>query len=363
MVQCAVRAEKAGFDAIQIHGDRLLGTLCGTKMNKRTDQFGGSLENRVRFARMVTRAIRAAVPNLILDYKLSVITPERGKGGIDRVDAVQFALWLQDDGVDMLHVAQGNHTGNMADTIPPMGVQPYGFFSEIAMDVKRAVRIPVSTVGRIVDPIMAENIIASGVADIVAVGRPLLADPDWVAKLECGHGETIRRCISCNKGCVDTIQNRQPIGCVLNAETGFELERSIVPADVRKKVSVVGGGAAGLEAARVSAVRGHEVTLYEKERALGGQLHLASAAPRKHEVGRVLQDLTAAAVAAGVTIRQGTAVTEDELLATQADAVIVAVGAVPVNPSIPGHEGPNVLDAWQVISGTEQAFGKVVVIG
>ncbi len=124
MCACAVRAQKAGVDVIQIHGDRLNGCLCSTRMNHRTDKFGGSLENRVRFARMLTRAIRKAVPDMVIDYKLSIVTPQRGKGGIDEADAVQFAQWLVEDGVDMFHVAQANHTGNMADTIPPMGVQP-----------------------------------------------------------------------------------------------------------------------------------------------------------------------------------------------------------------------------------------------
>ena len=174
MCACAVRAQKAGVDVIQIHGDRLNGCLCSTRMNHRTDKFGGSLENRVRFARMLTRAIRKAVPDMIIDYKLSIVTPQRGKGGIDEADAVQFAQWLVEDGVDMFHVAQANHTGNMADTIPPMGVQPYGFFVRIAGDIKKAVNVPVSAVGRIVDAEMAERVIESGMADIVAMGREYL---------------------------------------------------------------------------------------------------------------------------------------------------------------------------------------------
>ena len=182
MCACAVRAQKAGVDVIQIHGDRLNGCLCSTRMNHRTDKFGGSLENRVRFSRMLTRSIRKAVPDMIIDYKLSIVTPQRGKGGIDEADAVQFAQCLVEDGVDMFHVAQANHTGNMADTIPPMGVQPYGFFVRIAGDVKKAVNVPVSAVGRIVDAEMAERVIESGMADMVAMGRPLLADPDWAQR-------------------------------------------------------------------------------------------------------------------------------------------------------------------------------------
>ena len=179
MCACAVRAQKAGVDVIQIHGDRLVGALCSTKMNHRTDKFGGSLENRTRFALLLVEALRKAVPDMILDYKFSVVTPERGKGGIDEADAPAFAQMLEKAGVDMLHVAQANHTGNMADTIPPMGVQPYGFFAEISGKVKEAVSIPVSTVGRIITPEMAEQILASGKADMVGIGGGLLADADW----------------------------------------------------------------------------------------------------------------------------------------------------------------------------------------
>ena len=211
MCACAVRAQKAGVDVIQIHGDRLNGCLCSTRMNHRTDKFGGSLENRVRFARMLTRAIRKAVPDMVIDYKLSIVTPQRGKGGIDEADAVQFAQWLVEDGVDMFHVAQANHTGNMADTIPPMGVQPYGFFADIAGQVKESVSIPVSTVGRIIDPAMAERIVESEKADIIGLGRPLLCDPDWPNKAQSGCACDIRRCISCNKGCTDNIQNRAQV--------------------------------------------------------------------------------------------------------------------------------------------------------
>ena len=152
MVECAKRAEKAGIDFIQIHGDRLTGTLCSPKFNHRTDKFGGSLENRCRFARMLTRAIREAVPDMGLDYKFSLYTPERGNGGVSIEEGIQFAKWLEEDGVDMLHVAQANHTSNMADTIPPMGVQPYGFFMDYTARIKNAVSVPVSCVGRIVDP-------------------------------------------------------------------------------------------------------------------------------------------------------------------------------------------------------------------
>ena len=363
MCACAVRAQKAGVDVIQIHGDRLNGCLCSTRMNHRTDKFGGSLENRVRFARMLTRAIRKAVPGMIIDYKLSIVTPQRGKGGIDEADAVQFAQWLVEDGVDMFHVAQANHTGNMADTIPPMGVQPYGFFVRIAGDIKKAVNVPVSAVGRIVDAEMAERVIESGMADIVAMGRPLLADPDWGTKIAAGKACDIRRCISCNKGCTDAIQNRQFLSCVLNAENGYENSRSIQPAEQKKKIAVLGGGPAGLEAARVAALRGHDVTLFEKTTSLGGQLNIACVPPRKEEMRRATQDLIHAVCNAGVHLCMGQTRTAEQLKEAGFEAVINAVGAHSAAPRIPGIDGVNVADAWKVLAGEQQVYGTVAVIG
>ena len=363
MCACAVRAQKAGVDVIQIHGDRLNGCLCSTRMNHRTDKFGGSLENRVRFARMLTRAIRKAVPDMVIDYKLSIVTPQRGKGGIDEADAVQFAQWLVEDGVDMFHVAQANHTGNMADTIPPMGVQPYGFFVKIAGDIKKAVNVPVSAVGRIVDADMAARVIESGMADIVAMGRPLLADPDWGTKIAAGKACDIRRCISCNKGCTDAIQNRQFLSCVLNAENGYENTRSIQPAAQKKKIAVLGGGPAGLEAARVAALRGHNVTLFEKTTTLGGQLNIACVPPRKEEMRRAAQDLIHAVCNAGVHLCMGQTRTAEQLKDAGFEAVINAVGAHSAAPRIPGIDSVNVADAWKVLAGEQQVYGTVAVIG
>ena len=363
MCACAVRAQKAGVDVIQIHGDRLNGCLCSTRMNHRTDKFGGSLENRVRFARMLTRAIRKAVPDMVIDYKLSIVTPQRGKGGIDEADAVQFAQWLVEDGVDMFHVAQANHTGNMADTIPPMGVQPYGFFVKIAGDIKKAVNVPVSAVGRIVDAEMAARVIESGMADMVAMGRPLLADPDWGTKIAAGKACDIRRCISCNKGCTDAIQNRQFLSCVLNAENGYENTRSIQPAAQKKKIAVLGGGPAGLEAARVAALRGHDVTLFEKTTSLGGQLNIACVPPRKEEMRRAAQDLIHSVCNAGVHLCMGQTRTAEQLKDAGFEAVINAVGAHSAAPRIPGIDSVNVADAWKVLAGEQQVYGTVAVIG
>ena len=363
MCACAVRAEKAGVDVIQIHGDRLVGALCSTKMNTRTDKYGGSLENRTRFALMVVHALIEAVPSMIIEYKFPVVTPERGRGGIDEVDAPQFAKWLEEAGVHMLHVAQANHTGNLADTIPPMGVQPYCFFVDIASTVKQAVTIPVSAVGRIIDPAMAEGVLESGKADMIGLGRPLLADPDWINKTAAGKACDIRRCISCNGGCTDNIQNRAFVACVLNAENGFEETRMITPATIKKNVIIIGGGPAGLEAARVAAKKGHKVTLFEKQNRLGGQLNIADVPPRKREMYRAVQDLVQAVRSEGVSLRLGATATIQEMLNLTPDAIIVAVGASSFTPVLPGVNLPHVMDAWKVLSGEQKVQGHVAVIG
>ena len=363
MCDCAIRAEKAGVDVIQIHGDRLVGALCSTKMNFRTDKFGGSLENRTRFALLLVKALKEAVPSRIIEFKFPVVTPERGKGGIDLIDAPQFAKWLEDAGVDMLHVAQANDTGNLADTIPPMGVQPFGFFVDITGIVKAAVSIPVSAVGRIIDHEMAEGILESGKADMIGLGRALLADPDWINKAKAGKGCDIRRCISCNRGCTDNIQNRAFVACVLNAENGYEETRSIIPAEIKKNVVVIGGGPAGLEAARVAAKKGHKVTLFEKQKRLGGQLNIADVPPRKREMHRAVQDLVKAAGIEGVTIRLGQAATITSIIELKPEAVIVAVGASSFAPAIAGIDGVNVCDSWKVLSGDQKVSGCVAVIG
>lgn len=363
MCDCAVRAQKAGVDIIQVHGDRLVGSLCSTILNKRTDKYGGSLENRTRFALKLVKALKEALPNTPIDYKFSVVTPERGKGGINLDEAPLFAKMLEEAGVDMLHVAQANHTGDMADTIPPMGVQPYGFFVDISKTIKEAVNIPVSTVGRILNPKMAESILQGNKADIIGIGRILLADLDWVNKTMENRFEDIRECISCNKGCTDSIQNRKFLSCVLNAENGYEESRKITKADKEKTVVVVGAGPAGLEASRVLSLKGHKVILFEQNTSLGGQLNLACIPPRKNEIKRAIRFLTHSVKNENVELRLGKKVSQDDILSLNPDEVIVAVGASNLKPSIKGIDNLNVCDSWKVLNDEQQAFGNVAVIG
>lgn len=361
----AERCVRAGVDAIEVHGDRLVGSLCSPLINQRTDEFGGSFENRTRFALEVVRAIRAGAPDICIDYKLPIITenPQIGRGGLFIDEAVRLAKLLEEAGVDTFHVGQANHTGNMNDTIPVMGTRPYCFMEDYARQVKEAVSVSVSTVGRIVMPEDAERMIEEGACDYVGLGRSLLCDPDYVRKLEAGTPELIRHCMMCNKGCTDAIQNRRFLSCVLNAENGYEYERAIEPVAEAKKVAVVGAGPAGMEAARVAALRGHAVTLFEACDELGGQLTIACVPPRKSEMGRSIDWWKAALEAAGVDVRLGTAVGARELAEAGFDAVIAAVGGKNAWPRIEGIGAPFVVDSWDVLRGTRSLKGNVAVIG
>ena len=361
----AQRCVKAGVDAIEVHGDRLVGSLCSPLINQRDDEFGGSFENRTRFALEVVRAIRAGAPDICIDYKLPIITenPQIGRGGLFIDEAVRLAKLLEEAGVDTFHVGQANHTGNMNDTIPVMGTRPYCFMEEYSRQVKAAVSVPVSTVGRIIMPEDAERLIEEGACDYVGLGRSLLCDPDYVSKLEAGTPELIRHCMMCNKGCTDAIQNRRFLSCVLNAENGYEYERTIEPAAKAKKVAVVGAGPAGMEAARVAALRGHAVTLFEACDELGGQLTIACVPPRKSEMGRSLDWWKAALNAVGVEVRAGAAVGARELAEAGFDAVIVAAGGKNAWPRIEGIGAPFVLDSWRVLAGDYRLKGNVAVIG
>ena len=361
IAECAKKAQKAGIDAIEIHGDRLVGSLCSTVLNHREDQYGGSLENRTRYALEVLQAIKEAAPGMMVEYKLPIITvnPDgslRGKGGLLVDEAVEFAKMLDAAGIDMIQVAQANHTGNMGDTIPPMGAVPYNWTLDACEKVKAVVSCPVATVGRVVSVEAGLKILEDGSADIIGYGRSLLTDPDIANKVE--KGECIRECLNCNKGCVDAIQGRHYLSCVLNAENGDEETIFLKPAAEAKKVAVVGGGLAGLEAARVAAKRGHTVTLFEKTDRLGGQINIACVPPRKDEILRSVKYYENV-LPTMVDIKMNHEPSFDELNAF--DHVILAIGAHNMDLPMPVVNS-NVVSSWDVLNGLE-VTGKCVVLG
>ena len=364
IAEAARRAAEAGIDAIEVHGDRLLGSLCSTLLNHRTDEYGGSFENRIRYALEVVAAIKEAAPSLMVEYKLPIITINadgslRGKGGLLEDEGVEFAKKLEEAGVDMIQVAQANHTGNMGDTIPPMGTVPYNWTLPAAKKVKAAVSVPIATVGRVVSVENGEEILRNNDADIIGYGRSLLCDADIALKVE--KDEPIRECLNCNKGCVDAIGGRRYISCVLNAENGDEATIFIKPADTKKNVVIVGAGIAGLEAARVAALRGHKVDVYEKTDRIGGQIHIAAAPPRKDEIMRAVEYYEKILPGMDVTLHLGTECTKDIMNA--ADAVIVAVGAHDFALPIEGADAPTVVSSWDVLAGKAEIKGHCAVIG
>ncbi len=360
---CVKRAVKAGVDVIEVHGDRLVGSLCSTILNHRTDEYGGCFENRIRFALEVVEAIKAASSTITIDYKLPIVTVQKdgsliGKGGLLIEEAVELAKRLEAAGVHTIHVAQANHTGNMNDTIPAMGTRDYSFMVEECRLVKNAVSIPVSTVGRIlIDD--AEKLVEEGTCDIVAFGRGLLADEDLVRKLENNQKHLIRQCICCNKGCTDSIMASRFISCVLNPENGYEYERFITKAEKQHKVLVVGGGLAGLEAARVATLKGHKVTVIEKTDKLYGQIQVASLPPRKNEMLRVCKYYDNIIKEYNIEVLLNHPFNKDE--ANNYDDIIVCIGAVNSTPGIPGIE--HTLDAWEVLKNPSLASGKVLIAG
>jgi len=364
IAQASRRAMEAGIDAIEVHGDRLLGSLCSTLLNHRTDEYGGAFENRIRYALEVVAAIKEAAPGLMIEYKLPIITintdgTTRGKGGLLEDEGVAFAKKLEEAGVDMIQVAQANHTGNMGDTIPPMGTLPENWTLPVAIKVKEVVSIPVATVGRVISVANGEEILAKGQADIIAYGRSLLCDPDIALKVE--RDEPIRECLNCNKGCVDAISARRYISCVLNAENGDEATIAIKPSEAKKNVVVVGAGIAGLEAARVAAIRGHHVDVYEKEAKIGGQINIAAVPPRKAEILRATEYYEKILPGMDVTIHLNTEATKDIMNA--ADAVIVTVGAHDITLPIAGADAPTVVSSWDVLAGAVEVQGHCAVIG
>ena len=336
----AERARRAGFDAVEIHAGHgyILSEFLSPRVNQRDDEYGGSLENRARLLQEVIRAVKVRAGQDFTVWCRIDATEYRIDGGISFEDAVATAALAQEAGADAIHVsAYANPASGAAFTDAPLVHQPGGYL-DFAAGIKRRVSVPVIAVGRI-EPEVGDSAIGRGEADFIAMGRKLLADPDLPAKLRQGRPQDIRPCIYCYT-CVSRIFVNDHLRCAVNPATGFEHETIVTPAQQPKKVLVVGGGPAGMEAARVAAMRGHRVTLAEQGACLGGTAFFASLA--YSENGRLVDYLKEQITQSAVTVQLSTAVDEAYLQQAAPDAVIVATGARRDAPDIPGTEQSNV---------------------
>ena len=358
--RAAGRAQRAGYDAVEIHGAHgyLIHEFLSPASNRRSDAYGGSPENRRRFAGLVIRRVREAV-----GARFPVLFRMSAEGGYGIETAVEIAQALEAWGVDAIHVSVG---GTAPITLVPPDTSPMarpeGWLTGYAATIKKRVSVPIIVVGEIRHPVFAEEVLAQGKADFIALGRQLLADPDWPAKAEAGRDDEIRLCISCDH-CRLALLLTRPIRCLVNPEVGREREFSAFgPAAAPKRVIVVGGGPAGLEAARAAAARGHHVTLSERSAELGGQLHLAALPPHKEKIEWLRRCLVTQARKAGVELSPSTIFRPEGLAEGEADAVVVATGARPVEEQVPGARAGQVVSAWEVLEGRPPARDLAVVV-
>lgn len=360
----ARRAKEAGFDAVELHGAHgyLLNQFLSPYSNKRTDKYGGSFENRMRMPLEVLKEVRKKVgKDFPVIYRLT--SEEFVEGGLTLEDTKHFSKKLVENGIDAINISGGVYE-SAAMIIQPAAV-PQGLFVENAAAIRKAIdaEVPIMVVGRIKEPEMAEKILEEGKADFITMGRGLLADPEYVNKIAKNDLEGIRRCIACNQGCIDRLFMNLDIGCLVNATVGNELDYDTEKAAVRKKVVVAGSGPAGLEAARVAALRGHDVTIYEKEDKIGGQLNIATAPPHKDEVSDLIKFLTEAIRRLKVKVVLNKEADVETIKAEKADAVIIATGSVPVTPNIAGVERKEVVNAHDVLKNKAQVGQNVVIVG
>jgi 2,4-dienoyl-CoA reductase-like NADH-dependent reductase (Old Yellow Enzyme family) len=327
----AVRARKAGFDCVEIHAAHgyLISQFHAPFENRRTDAYGGSLENRARFGLEVLRAVKAAVPGMPVVYRLSV--EDFFPGGLPFSEGRQIAMWAAEAGADALHVTAGHYRSlpSAQVVLPPMTF-PDATFLDFAAAVKKLVRVPVIAVGRLGDPTIATEAVATGRADFIALGRTLIADPQWVEKLR--HGEPIRRCLACNT-CINEMRGGAGIGCVVNAAAGRERMFADRKPPRGERIAVIGAGPAGLTYASLVA-EGNEVTVFEKDERPGGAFRYAGKAPLFQEVAasdasfdRYIGDLVAACKRKGVTFRFRCNVASKPDVLTPFDRIVIATGA------------------------------------
>ncbi len=357
----AQRVKEAGFDMVEILAGTgyLISEFLSPLTNKRHDEYGGTLAGRMRFGLEVISAVRdrvgAGFP-LMVRINGNDFMPE----GIGRDDLQTFAVRLAGAGADALCINVGWHEAQVPQIVAKV---PRGVFAYMARAVRQQVLVPVIASHRISDPQVARRLLTEGYCDMVAMGRALIADPFLPKKARTGRESAIIHCVACGQGCFDNLFKMKPVECLCNPQAGHEAESRVEPTAQARRVMVVGGGPAGMAAALAAAEKGHEVTLYERGAQLGGQLHLAGAAPGRSEFLGLAEDLGRQLAQQGITVILNAEVDRDLLSARRPDTVILATGGTPVTPPIPGVESEHVVQAWEVLSGIRHTGERVIIIG
>jgi 2,4-dienoyl-CoA reductase-like NADH-dependent reductase (Old Yellow Enzyme family)/thioredoxin reductase len=362
----AVRLKKGGFDGVDLpfYGGQLPEQFMSPLSNRRTDEYGGNLDNRLRLSLEIVAAVREAVgPDFIINVRLSGdhqieggLTHEDMKRITERLDALNM--------IDSFLITSGvPETNRLQAVVTPSLYHPQGLNNFLAASIKEVVSVPVIVAGRVVTPQQAEEILANGWADMVGMVRALIADPELPKKAQEGRLDGIRICVGASEGCIGRIRFGLPVACIQNPVAGKEDELGVIePAPVKKKVLVVGGGPAGLETARVAAIRGHKVILYEKNDRLGGQVIPLSQAPGRGEYIGIIDWLAVQVEKLGVDVRLNTTATAELILAENPDAVVVTTGAVPRRPNIPGATRANVTTVPDILLGQFEAGERCLMV-
>lgn len=362
-VDAARRAKEAGCDGVEVHcahNHGLLGAFVSPLHNKRADEYGGDLFGLMKFPLEVIAAIRKEVgPDYLISVRISGSNME--DGGLTIEDTCRMAKMFEEASVDYFDVSNGTLM-DVKTVLPPTGIRS-AVNAELAQRIKEVVKVPVGTVGRINDPWTAEEVIASGKADIAFMGRAILCDHELPNKVKNGRSDEIRPCIGCSE-CVTSAMYGGSTYCTLNSGVGHEAEGEIGIADKKKKILIVGGGPGGLEAARVAALRGHDVTIMEKSDQLGGQYSLAAYPPTKQELTKGLKYQIREVNRLGIRVELNKAVTKQVVEDFGADAVIVATGGKPILPDwLKNGAHKKVVTAWEALRGVDNLGTNLLIIG